>query len=51
MCLRVYVLSLDIVCFDSLKFPTVLCLMWELPCHEYDPLNADHMCACVPVIM
>lgn len=46
VCMCVVVFSLACHCFDSAKGPTVLCHVWELSCHEYDPMNTDHINEC-----
>lgn len=45
------VFSLACLCFDSPKGPTVLCHVWELSCHEYDPINTDHIYECWEVFL
>lgn len=49
MCVCVFLFSLACRCFHSPKSPTVLCLVWELSCHEYDPINTDHIYECFKV--
>lgn len=43
MCVCVFLFSLACHCFHSPKSPTVLCHVWELSCHECDPINTDHI--------
>lgn len=41
VCVCVFLLACS--CFDSPEGPTVLCHVWELSCHECDPINTDHI--------